>query len=226
MQHKQPQNKHSKKPAEASLSKEPSTQHEFEIESVLDTLKENMLNESALPHTSEPESAQPISDHTTSHASKPTELLLSSYTGPELPAEKNYYRVREVAALLNVGPHVLRFWETEFSMVRPTKSKSGQRVYRRKDVEVLCRIRYLLHEKKLSIRAAREVLLQERRQRLGAEVEEAVTRPPAKHTGRHRPESHPFAPTADRALDLKELLVDLRGLIRFCDQDPFQFQNG
>jgi|GEM_PF-1098704 len=226
MQHKQPQNKHSKKPAEASLSKEPSTQHEFEIESVLDTLKENMLNNSALPHTSEPESAQPISDDATSHQGKPKELLLSSYTAPELPAEKNYYRVREVAALLNVGPHVLRFWETEFSMVRPTKSKSGQRVYRRKDVEVLCRIRYLLHEKKLSIRAAREVLLQERRQRLGAEVEETVTRPPAKHTGRHRPESHPVAPNAERALDLKELLVDLRGLIRFCDQDPFQFQNG
>ncbi len=226
MQHKQPQNKHAKKPAEASLSKEPSTQHEFEIESVLDTLKENMLNESVLPHTSEPESAQPISDHAASHASKPTELLLSSYTPPALPPEKNYYRVREVAALLNVGPHVLRFWETEFSMVRPTKSKSGQRVYRRKDVEVLCRIRHLLHEKKLSIRAAREILLQERRQRIGSEVEEAVSRPPAKHTGRHRAESHPVAPATQRALDLKELLVDLRGLIRFCDQDPFAFQNG
>lgn len=222
MQHKQPQNKHSKKPAEASLSKEPSTQHEFEIESVLDTLKENMLNESVLPHTSEPESAQPISDQAASHASKPAELLLSAYMPPALPPEKNYYRVREVAALLNVGPHVLRFWESEFSMVRPTKSKSGQRVYRRKDVEVLCRIRHLLHEKKLSIRAAREILLKERRQRIGSEGDTPVRQP----ASRHRPVSQPVTPATERSLDLKELLVDLRGLIRFCDQDPFSFQNG
>lgn len=79
-----------------------------------------------------------------------------------LPPGKKYYRVREVAELTGVEPYVLRYWESEFSTVRPTKSKTGQRVYSRRDVEELNLIRHLLHVEKYSIKGAKK-RLQERR---------------------------------------------------------------
>lgn len=80
-----------------------------------------------------------------------------------LPAGKKYFRVREVAELTGVEPYVLRYWESEFSTVRPTKSRTGQRVYSRRDVEELHLIRHLLHIEKYSIKGAKKKL-QERRQ--------------------------------------------------------------
>jgi DNA-binding transcriptional MerR regulator len=78
----------------------------------------------------------------------------------ELPAipEKIYFRIGEVAELVGVEPHVLRYWEQEFRSVRPTKSQRGQRVYTRRDVEVLRRIRGLLYEEKFTIAGARKAL--------------------------------------------------------------------
>ena len=61
----------------------------------------------------------------------------------DLP-EKAYFRIGEVARLLGVATHVIRFWETEFTAVRPQKSTSGQRVYTRRDVERLAAIKRLL----------------------------------------------------------------------------------
>ena len=68
------------------------------------------------------------------------------------------YRIGDVAALLNLKPFVLRFWETEFRQLRPQRTPKGQRVYTEKDVELLRRIRYLLHEKGMTIDGARRKL--------------------------------------------------------------------
>ena len=57
---------------------------------------------------------------------------------------KLYFRIGEVAVLLAIKPYVLRYWETEFPDIRPAKSKSGQRLYKRRDVELLVKIRELL----------------------------------------------------------------------------------
>lgn len=81
-------------------------------------------------------------------------------TEDELPAipDKIYFRIGEVANLVGVEPHVLRYWEHEFRSIRPTKSQRGQRVYSRKDVEHLRRIRTLLYEQGFTIAGAKKAL--------------------------------------------------------------------
>jgi DNA-binding transcriptional MerR regulator len=69
-----------------------------------------------------------------------------------------YYRIGEAAQLVGAKPHVLRYWESEFRAIRPTKSSKGQRVYSRRDIEVLRRIRSLLKEQGYTIEGARKKL--------------------------------------------------------------------
>jgi DNA-binding transcriptional MerR regulator len=76
---------------------------------------------------------------------------------PPIP-EKIYFRIGEVAHLVGVEPHVLRYWEHEFRSIRPTKSQRGQRVYSRRDVEHLRRIRTLLYEQGFTIAGAKKAL--------------------------------------------------------------------
>lgn len=76
--------------------------------------------------------------------------------GIELP-DKLYFRIGEVSELVGVEPHVLRYWETEFKM-RPQRSKSGQRMYQRKDIARFLRIQHLLHDEGFTIAGARKAL--------------------------------------------------------------------
>lgn len=76
----------------------------------------------------------------------------------DLPA-KLFFRIGEVAGLVGVEPHVLRYWEREFRSIRPTKSAKGQRVYSRKDVENLLRVRDLLYRDGFTIAGAKKRLL-------------------------------------------------------------------
>ena len=81
---------------------------------------------------------------------------------PEIP-DKLYFKIGEVSELLGVEPYVLRYWETEFSVLSPKKSGTGHRLYRRKDVELLLRIKHLLKEKRFTIEGARQTLQAEAR---------------------------------------------------------------
>jgi DNA-binding transcriptional MerR regulator len=81
---------------------------------------------------------------------------------------KLYFRIGEVAELVGVEPHVLRYWEREFRSIRPTKSAKGQRVYSRRDVENLMRVRELLYREGFTIAGAKKKL-----QRNGAEAHDA-----------------------------------------------------
>jgi DNA-binding transcriptional MerR regulator len=72
--------------------------------------------------------------------------------------DKLYFRIGEVAELIGVEPHVLRYWEREFRTIRPTKSRRGQRVYSRRDVETLARIRALLYDEGFTIAGAKRKL--------------------------------------------------------------------
>ncbi len=78
-------------------------------------------------------------------------------TRRELPA-KLYYRIGEVAGIVGVEPHVLRYWETEFRSVRPQKSAKGQRIYSRRDVETLLKVKDLLYSHRFTIAGARRKL--------------------------------------------------------------------
>jgi DNA-binding transcriptional MerR regulator len=69
-----------------------------------------------------------------------------------------YFRIGEVAHALGLETHVLRYWETEFRSIRPQKSARGQRVYSRRDVETLARVKELLYERGFTIAGARKYL--------------------------------------------------------------------
>ncbi len=75
----------------------------------------------------------------------------------DLP-DKLYFRIGEVAKLVGVKPYVLRYWETEFSILRPGKTRSKHRLYRRKDVETLLEIRRLLYGERYTIEGAKRRL--------------------------------------------------------------------
>ena len=77
---------------------------------------------------------------------------------------KLYRSISEVSEMLDVKPHVLRYWETQFGMLRPKKNRAGNRVYRPEDLKVLFRIRELLYDRRFTIEGARKKILDERRE--------------------------------------------------------------
>src|SRR5262252_5031355 len=95
--------------------------------------------------------------------------------------DKPFFKIGEVATLAGVEPHVLRYWETEFRSIRPEKTRSNQRLYRRRDVETVLHIKRLLYDEGYRIdgakRRLRELAGEEApaaAQRLAAEVREAL----------------------------------------------------
>ena len=101
---------------------------------------------------------------------------------PVVIPEKIYFKIGEVCELLDVQAHVLRYWETEFSMLSPQKNKSGQRSYRRRDVEIALRIKQLLYNEMFTIAGARKKLQQEIKEGFKPNSEtrpEPVAEPPA-----------------------------------------------
>ena len=83
-------------------------------------------------------------------------------TKPQLP-DKLYFKIGEVSKLTQLPAYVLRFWENEFSCIRPKRTSSGQRLYRRGDVEMVFKIRHLLHERKFTIEGARQYISKHKR---------------------------------------------------------------
>jgi len=72
--------------------------------------------------------------------------------------DKLFFKIGEVSRIAGVEPYVLRYWETEFSFLKPRKNQSGQRVYLRKDVEMVLNIKTLLYEEKYTIAGVRKRL--------------------------------------------------------------------
>jgi DNA-binding transcriptional MerR regulator len=76
--------------------------------------------------------------------------------------DKLFFRIGEVSQLVGVEPYVLRYWESEFPGLSPKKSNTGQRMFRRKDVEMLLNIKQLLYDRKFTIEGARKALKAEK----------------------------------------------------------------
>ncbi len=79
------------------------------------------------------------------------------------------YKIGEAAALLNLKTYVLRFWETEFSQIKPLRTEKGQRLYSEEDVSLLRRIRHLLHDRGLTIEGARKALAESEARKIARE---------------------------------------------------------
>ncbi len=75
--------------------------------------------------------------------------------------KKYYYTIGEVSNLLDLKPHVIRYWETEFRQLRPNKTSGGNRKYSQKDIDLLTRIKDMLHNQKYTIEGARKRLAKE-----------------------------------------------------------------
>lgn len=76
----------------------------------------------------------------------------------EAIAKRAYYSIGDVCDLSGLKPHVLRYWETQFEVLRPTKNRAGNRVYRPKDIELILLVKHLLYEKRFTIDGARQKL--------------------------------------------------------------------
>ena len=84
--------------------------------------------------------------------------------------DRLYYKIGEVSQIVGVKPHVLRYWETEFSIIKPIKKDSKQRLYKKRDLKLLLRIKKLLYEDMYTIAGARKIL--KRLKERGAETKE------------------------------------------------------
>ena len=72
--------------------------------------------------------------------------------------KKLYYSIGEVSKLVGLKSYVLRYWETEFKQLAPPKNRAGNRTYRQKDIDLILKIKNLLHDKKFTIEGARSVI--------------------------------------------------------------------
>ena len=109
--------------------------------------------------------------------------------GDPVPETKTYYSISEVSQMLDIRPHVLRYWETQFPMLRPKKGRSGSRMYREHEIEMIRRLKTLLYEKGFTIKGARRRIRLEHRK----EIEErqlalGIDNPWAEGLGRLREE--------------------------------------
>jgi len=96
-------------------------------------------------------------------------FVMASHPSPkravEIPTipDRLYFKIGDVARLLKVEPYVLRFWESQFPQLKPNKSGTGQRLYRKRDVEIAVEIKRLVYREGYTLSGARQVLGQQRR---------------------------------------------------------------
>lgn len=119
--------------------------------------------------------------------------------GSDIP-DKLYFRIGDVAHICELPAYVLRFWETEFPQLKPNKGGSGQRLYRRRDVELVLRIKRLLYDEGYTIPGARQLLKSESRQQTAA--------PQLSLLGPEPPHSH----------KLRELRSELQAIARLLSR--------
>lgn len=117
---------------------------------------------------------------------------------------KLFFKIGEVCELTDTQPYVLRYWESEFPALAPAKNNSGQRIYRRRDIETILRIKTLLYEEGFTIAGAKKKLeLEMKEQTKGPSVTPAPT------------------PSGDESFkdEVKEIKAELSGLLDMLDRD-------
>jgi len=90
---------------------------------------------------------------------------------------KTYYSIGEVSDLTGLKPHVLRYWETQFDILSPTKNRGGTRVYRNREIESILLVKHLLYEKRFTIEGAKRELQEMRDGERMAEVRKLNAEP-------------------------------------------------
>lgn len=176
----------------------PSPFEKMSLKFILDEIRDRKLEKEEPSVAEKPTSEETVhkicgtaETEMNSPESEPEPVVPVSELG--LPDGKKYFRIGEVSNLVGVESYVLRYWESEFKNVKPVKTSAGHRVYARKDVELLHRIRILLHVEKFSIKGAKRAIAQ------------------LKHTGNHKTGANPRY-----AVALKEMAGELKTLIQLA----------
>jgi len=146
--------------------------------------------------------------------------------------EKLFFKIGEVCELAGVQAHVLRYWESEFPMLAPQKNRAGQRVYRKRDVEMALRIKELLYEDQYTIAGAKKRLTNELRgggklKVVGSEAEDqsgveasAFSETPAGVASAPASDGHSVARrSAEERKGLRQLATELRGLLALLEAE-------
>lgn len=121
--------------------------------------------------------------------------------------EKQYFKIGEVSEILNVEPYVLRYWESEFKILKPTRTRARQRLYHKKDLELLMEIKHLLYDEKFTIAGAKKRLQEMKKQ---SSAERKTKRTPKVKAKVESEE--PFAQTENTSepSDYREILLEIK----------------
>jgi len=124
--------------------------------------------------------------------------------------EKQYFKIGEVSEILDVEPYVLRYWESEFKILKPTRTRARQRLYHKKDLELLLEIKHLLYDEKFTIAGAKKRLQEMKR----AEAAEKRAKKTTK-VERQRPQAVNFEAGANNSDDAQGAeKADYRDILR------------
>ena len=124
---------------------------------------------------------------------------------PTIP-DRLYFKIGDVARLLKIEPYVLRFWESQFPQLKPNKSGTGQRLYRKRDVEIAVEIKRLVYGEGYTLSGARQALGQQKRSETPAT---SAARPPKGPAPKHRDKAAEVIGQA--RLELREIVALLAG---------------
>lgn len=126
--------------------------------------------------------------------------------------EKQYFKIGEVSEILDVEPYVLRYWESEFKILKPTRTRARQRLYHKKDLELLLEIKHLLYDEKFTIAGAKK-RLQEMKKQVSAAKK--AKKPAVASRAKEEEQEVGTARNEDSALseagaDYKEILLEIK----------------
>ncbi len=149
---------------------------------------------------------------------QPARRKMQSSKMPIVIPDKLYFRIGDVARLCNLPAYVLRFWETEFPQLKPNKGGTGQRLYRKRDVEMVLEIKRLLYDEGFTIAGARRLLGEKRR----AGSEAAASSRGVSEAPREKPMAAKLVETKKDANKpkIKDLRQEMRDLLTLLGSDP------
>ena len=125
--------------------------------------------------------------------------------------EKQYFKIGEVSEILDVEPYVLRYWESEFKILKPTRTRARQRLYHKKDLELLLEIKHLLYDEKFTIAGAKK-RLQEMKKQTAAEKKATRTTKTTRvrEEAQAAPEKQEIGVSSANQEDYRDILLEIK----------------